>query len=85
MIGISLDLEGSGSGLIKVISRELSDVSEENHQNTLVKIFSDLAENRKGNPLATSSIFPSACWVQRSVEWSLIINSGGCEGYYGTF
>jgi hypothetical protein len=31
MSGISLDLEGSGNGLIEVISRELSDGSEENH------------------------------------------------------
>jgi hypothetical protein len=45
MIGISLDLEGSGSDPIEVISRELSDGYEENHQNTLVKIFGDLAEN----------------------------------------
>jgi len=29
MIGISLDLEGSGSGLIEVISWELSDGSEQ--------------------------------------------------------
>ena len=85
MIGISLDLEGSGSGLIEVISQKLSDVSEENHQNTLVKIFSELAENRNGYPLPTISIFPSACWVQRSVGWSWIMNSGGCEDYYGTF
>jgi hypothetical protein len=28
MIGINLDLEGSGSGLIEVISRELSDVKK---------------------------------------------------------
>jgi len=67
MIGFSLDLEGSGRGLIEVISRELSDGSEEIHQNTLVKTFGDPAEIRNGYPRPTSSIFPSACCVPCSV------------------
>jgi len=50
-----MDLEGSGNSLIEVISRELSDGSEEIHQHTLVKTFGDPAEIRNGYPLLTSS------------------------------
>jgi hypothetical protein len=46
MIGIRLDLEGDGRGIFEMISRVLADGTEENHQNTLVKIFTDLAEIR---------------------------------------
>jgi hypothetical protein len=50
MIGIRLDLEGKVRGLFEVISRVLPDGTEESHQNTLVKIFGDLAEIRNGYP-----------------------------------
>ena len=68
IIGIRLDLVESGRGLIEVISRELPGRHEENHQNSLFKIFGDLAEIRNDYPLLRSFIFPSACWVQPSVD-----------------